>query len=222
MKDLDPRESMPFRADYFDSRPIAIAKVKESTKVYKESLARHVFFSSFSFFEAYVGNVLKEIIEFHGKEDLLRRTSLNAHTKTCESLAAKSKRKLQEYQKPQNNEKYASHGKKLHNENYRFPSTLLSTFGLKYLCSLIEEEKIRAVEIPNMLQEVLHLELDKTTEIDEFHKYRDVRNKIAHGTASPKDFSLPNAVRANDFLRNLALKVDRHVVEYFLVIETFE
>lgn len=202
---------MPIRADYFDKRPVATAKVKDSTKVYKESLARHVFFSSFSFFEAYVGNVLKEIVDFHGKEALFRRTNLNKHTISIDAEATKSKRKLQEYYKKKNSQRYSSHGKKLNNTGYRFPSTLLSTYGLKQLFSLIEDEKIRAVEIPNMLQDALHLELNEETETNVFHKHRDVRNRIAHGTASPTDFSLSKAVKANDFLRNFALKIDHHV-----------
>lgn len=222
MKGLDPGANMPIRADYFDSRPVASAKVRASTKVYKESLARHVFFSSFSFFEAYVGNVLREIIEFHGREAVLLRTSLNEHTKSCDSEALKSKRKLQEYYNPRNKDRYTSHGRKLVGTGYRFPSTLLSTFGLRKLIELIESEKIRAVDIPDILQEALHLDLDETTEVLEFHKYRGIRNRIAHGTASPADFSLPKAVEANDFLRNLALKIDGHVVQYFLVVETFE
>lgn len=222
MKELDPDGHIPIRADYFDSRPVATAKVQASTKVYKESLARHVFFSSFTFFEAYVGNVLKEIVDFHGKEALLDRTNLNECTQNLDADGSKSKRKLQEYADPKNRDRYASHGKKLQGVGYRFPSTLLSTFGLKHLCSLIEDEKIRAVEIPGLLQEALHLELDETTEVKEFHRHREVRNRIAHGTATPADFSIPTAVKANDFLRNLALKIDRHVVDYFLVVETFD
>lgn len=222
MKSLDPNEDMPIRADYFDSRPVASAKVRASAIVYKESLARHVFFSSFSFFEAYVMNVLKEIIEFHGKEELLARTDLNEGTKNCDSVTIKSKRKLQEYNVSKNRDRYFSYGNKLNSNGYRFPSTLLSTFGLRHLCSLIEKEKIRSVEIPTILQEALHLDLDTSAEVGVFHKHRDTRNRIAHGTATPDEISLRNAVEANDFLRNLALKIDRHVVDYFLVIETFE
>lgn len=222
MKELNPNQHMPIRADYFDSRPVAAAKVREITAVYKESLARHVFFSSFCFFEAYVCNVLKEIVDFHGKESLFDRTNLNECTVSCDQEAARSKRKLQEYYNPKDKDKYSSHGKKLNSAGYRFPSTLLSTFGLKHLCSLIEGEKIKAVDIPNLVQEALHLKLDPVTEVELFHKHRNARNRIAHGTASSADFSLPNAVRANDFLRNFALKIDRHVLEYFLVVERFE
>lgn len=222
MKDLDPSGNMPIRADYFDSRPVATAKVRESTKVYKESLARHVFFSSFSFFEAYVGSVLREIIEFHGREELISRTHLNEKTRECHSDVLKSKRKLQEFYTPKNKDRYKSHGKTLNSSGYRFPSTLLSTYGLKQLCSLIEDERVRAVEIPSLLQEALHIQLDLETEINVFHKYREARNRIAHGSAKPADFDIPNAISANDFLRNLALKIDRHVVDYFLIVETFE
>ncbi len=219
LKQLQPGQPIPFRPDYFDSRPVAHAKVRESCREYKKSLARHIFFSSFSFFEAYFGNVLREILDFHDRTRLLGKTELSSHTLTPSASGLASKRKLQEYPSAQNVDRYRSHRTKLELEGYHFPSALLSHYGLRRLIELVDGDSIRAVDIPELARDVLHLPLDQTAEVDVFHGYRETRNRIAHGTASSTDFDISKAVTANDFLRNLALKIDRQVVDFFLIVE---
>src|SRR5437016_909818 len=90
-------DQIPFRPDHFDSRPIAIEKVRENTKAYKAVLARYLFLSSFSFFEAYFNDVLKEIIDFHGSDSLLGRVSIKHNEKLSVEDSKSEKRKLQEY-----------------------------------------------------------------------------------------------------------------------------
>jgi hypothetical protein len=221
LKNLGPANPIPYRPDHFNSRPVATEKVKEDAKRYKPLLSRYIFLSSFSFFEAYFRDVLKEIIDFHGGEKLLERVSLRRNESLTDSESVKQKRKLQEYPNPRNRDRYVSNGKRLAEKGFGFPSTLLSGYGLRRLIELIDADAIRAVDIPKLAQEVIQIQLDQSTEIDVFHGYRETRNKIAHGRASPASLHLRKAVEANNFLRNVALKIDRHVVENFLVCELF-
>jgi RiboL-PSP-HEPN len=221
LKNLDPNTTIPFKADHFDSRPVATAKVLYRTKEYKAALSSHIFLSSFSFFEAYFHDILKEIVDFHGAPELLGKTSITKNHVLSDPESIKQKRKLQEYYTPGNQDRYVSNGKKLHNKGYRFPSTLLSGFGLQKLIELAQGDYIRAAEIPILALSVLQIDIDQKTEVDIFQGYRSVRNRIAHGRAGTRDLHLKKAIEANNFLRNLALKIDNHVVENFLVTERF-
>ena len=221
LKGLASDCTIAFKPDHFDSRPIAIDKVGENAKEYKALLSRYMFLSSFSFFEAYFRDVLTEIIDFHRRNVILERVSIKHNATLTDVDSKKQKRKLQEYATSSNRDRYLAYGKRLHEKGFRFPSTLLSAYGLRRLLELIPGESIRAADIPKLAQEVLQIQLDESTEIDIFNGYRKTRNKIAHGRASTASLHLRKAIEANNFLRNLALKIDRHVVEHFFVIEVF-
>jgi len=221
LRDVEPGSPIPFAPGHFDSRPVSTEKVKHDATQYKALLSRYMFLSSFSFFEAYIHGVLKEILDFHGTEKILGRLDISKNHILSEDLNnTKQKRKLQEYQTAKDLQKYKSYGLKLADKGFRFPSALLSKYGLKFLIELINKDNIRAVDIPALIQEVLQLELNET-EITMFHKYRNWRNEIAHGKCDNAILDLRKAVEANNFLRNLALKIDKHVIEYFLIVEAY-
>lgn len=221
LKGLQPAAPLPFTPDHFDPVRIPTDKVRFHAQEYKELLSRYIFLSSFSFFEAYFHDIIKEIIAFHTSEAILERASLAPNLALTDKEAKKSKRKLQEYAVPGNRDGYISHGRKLAARGFRFPSTLLSQYGLRRLLDLAQGDYIKAADIPGLAQDVLQLALEEKTEAEPFHNYRDIRNKIAHGRASAAALHLAKAVEANNFLRNLALKIDRHVVEHYLLVETF-
>lgn len=219
LKSLGPTDSIPFKPEHFDSRPIATAKVRENAKEYKALLSRYVFLSTFSFFEAYFHDLLEEIVQFHTKEGLIDKLSIAHNLTLTSSDVVHKKRKLQEYAKPNEKSKYKAATKALSEVGFRFPAALLSAYGLRRLFELLDGGYIPAVNIPQLAQEVLQLPLDQASEIDVFNGYRDDRNKIAHGRADKTSLHLSKAVEANNFLRNLALKIDRHSVEHFFLVE---
>jgi hypothetical protein len=210
---------MPFNPDHFESRPIATAKVIENTKEYKKLLSRYVFLSTFSFFEAYFHDLLKEVIEFHGRDGLKSQVGLSHNIGLNTPEDVKAKRKLQEYPKKSQTSKHKKYGRQLAEKGFRFPSSLLGSYGLEKLIELADAEYIPASKIPDLVQSVFQLHLDPATEVAPFSAYREQRNRIAHGRADMKSLHLRKAVEANNFLRNLALKIDKHVVEHFLLIE---
>lgn len=218
LKSVSGDDPIPFRPEHFDSRPVATAKVRENAKEYKRLLSQYVFLSVFSFFEAYFRDLLKEVIQFHGKDGLRNQIAISHNLTLTAHEDTKAKRKLQEYPKTSETEKYVKYGRSLAEKGFRFPSTLLGSYGLENVIELANEH-IPAEKIPKLVQSLFQLPLDPTTEIERFSAYRQQRNRIAHGQADSKSLHLGKAVEANNFLRNLALKIDRHVVEHFLVIE---
>lgn len=219
LKNAPEDSPIPFNPEHFDSRPIATAKVRENAKEYKTLLSRYVFLSAFSFFEAYFHDLLKEVIEFHGREGLRGQVGI-AHNVALNSVEdLKAKRKLQEYPKKSEVSKHKKYGRQLAEKGFRFPSTLLGSYGLEKLIELADAEYIPASKIPDLVQSVFQLPLDQDAEVKPFSDYREQRNRIAHGRADMKSLHLGKAVEANNFLRNLALKIDKHVVEHFLLIE---
>src|SRR6185369_13027352 len=50
--------------DFFQ-KPTSINRLKEIMPGYKKTLGAFLLLTSFSYFEAYVGNIFKEIFEFH-------------------------------------------------------------------------------------------------------------------------------------------------------------
>ena len=217
---LQPGETLPFTPDYFDATRIPTAKVRHNAAHYKELLSRQIFLSSFSFFEAYFHDVLKEIVQFHGGEALLEKVSIAPNLNPASSDAKRWKRKLQEYRTSSNLDGYVTYGRKLAGSGFRFPSELLARFGLRKLLDLVKGDYIRAIEIPILVEEILQLRLDPQSEVAAFQNYRKIRNRIAHGRASGASLHLKKAVEANNFLRNLALKIDKHVVEHYLIVES--
>lgn len=219
LKNLGPNEGLPFEPDYFDTRPIPTEKVKNHVKEYKAVLSRHIFISSFSYFEAYFIDLLREIVEFHDKTKLLSKHAIIKNEDLTSPELQKSVKKLREYPNRKNLDAYKTHGKRLAANGFVFPSGILAQHGLRQLIELIESDKIRSVEIPNLIESVLQLPLDSATETEQFHTFRKMRNKIAHGRPEQASLHLSKAIEANNFLRNLALRVDEHVTRHILLVE---
>jgi len=219
LKSLPQGAQLPFSPDHFNSRPIPTEKVRHHAKEYKAVLSRYIFLSSFSYFEAYFLDLLKEIIEFHGRGELLRKHDLSRNIALSSPDLAKSKKKLREYRVRGKVGAYASYGKRLAAEGFVFPSSVLARRGLQQLIDLTDADYIKAAEIPELVESILQLPLDPNSEKAKFHGYRDMRNKIAHGRPDSTSLHLAKAIEANDFLRNLALKIDRHVLEHLLLVE---
>lgn len=215
-----PMEQPPlFKPDHFDSRPIKTEKVLHDTEVYKETLSRHIVLSSFSYFEAYFHDVLQEILDFHGKDLLMGVSTLTTAMKdTDDPTIEKARKKLSEYPKKSNLDKYKNNQAKLVKSGQLMPSSLLAQYGYNLLTELIEKDYIPASRIPELSKSILQLKLDEQ-ETEHLHGYRGIRNKIAHGRITEGSLFVKKAIEMNNFFRNLALKIDRHVIKHFLIVE---
>lgn len=210
------------RPDYFTGDKTPPEGVQQRAENYKHTLARYIVISSFSFFEAYIEDAIRELIDFHGGDEQFINTAEQSAKKFLSAMPAsieKHKRKLQEPIKPQKKLKYAKHSQELIDAGYRFPSELLSSYGVRAIIQKLES--LKSADIPDLMMQGFHLNLDQKT-IDRFHEIRGARNDIAHGKiAKRKNLSLNDAMQMNSDLRDIAVKFDKHLVEHFFVIEQF-
>ena len=206
------------KIDFFNA-PSSPNELLSYSQQYKSELSKYVILSNFSFFEAYVTDVIDEMFKFHGgKEEMIRKTKdrCKGHIDPSGSSIIESRKKLQDSYKKKNHQKYKKHTSILKKQNFKFPSELLSHYGLKKVKD--ELKKIKSAEMPDLLQDGFHIDLTDD-EVKGFHTIREFRNKIAHGNKNR--FNLREAMECNKVLKNLAVKIDRHFVKNFFIIEVY-
>ena len=218
------------KPDYFN-RNYNPDDILELAKHYKNNLAKYTLLSAFSFFEVYIKEVINELVKFHGGKDIFISNLNIRHQKFIKNqntVLQLNKKKLQEYLKKKNKLRYAKH-LKLVNEipSYRNPSELLATYGLKTFIELVNGHNFKSVLIPDLLEFAFCIDLTeklnsyedlKEKNIREtFDIIRDIRNSIGHGKAGNLGFE--KAIEITKFLRKLSLKIDKHLVENFFILE---
>jgi hypothetical protein len=204
--------------DYFKGEQ-SKEQLKSYAAEYKNNLGKYRLMSNFSYFEAYVSDAIEEMLMFHGGAEQLITTArkrCQQHVSPTDTTIISNRKKLQDSYKRQNDGKYQKYTKLLQKNNFKFPSELLSSYGVKKLIDDIKN--LKSVGIPDLLIDGLHFPLSKD-DVKEFHRIRDIRNKIAHGKR--KTLDMPSAMRCNRFLRELSVRIDNHIVNNFFVIERF-
>lgn len=202
--------------DLFD-KPVDYQRLREIIPNYRKVLGRFLIMSSFSYFEVYISDVFMEIFDFHGgKQEFLRcaTSKRDATFITTDQAQERILKQLRDRPKKGKQAKYKKLCGELNYTSYRFPTDLLSAYGI--LCLQKRPQDLKAVEIPDLVRDALGLTLLQT-DIDNFHRIRDMRNDIAHGRKTEVD--LGEAIKENRFLRKLAVKIDLHVVKHFFVVE---
>lgn len=215
-----PDQEFTFQPDYFKGGGNSKDWMSERVLAYQDELARTTLITAFSYFEAYVKDVLAEIVEFHGGKEpflsLARERSSRFLSEPPPNLL-EYKRKLQDNPEPAKWEKYQKFGRLLDEKGFRFPTDLMSSFGAQFLIQKLSKNKgMRAWEIPGILSECLLMNVDKE-DLEMFEDARSLRNAIGHGR--PPKIELKKALRISSQLHGFAAKVDRHVIEHFLVIQ---
>lgn len=206
--------------DYFQE-PANYTRLKNIRKGYKKTLGRFLLLSSFSYFEAYVQEVLKEAFDYAGGEERISgalKKSLDMLREPPQEFETEL-RKLKEPKDPNKTQKYAIAKKNIFGfkPNFPMPITLLSYHGLSNTLQAINS--MRAAQIPDLLDGLVGFELspeEKTT----FQQYRNLRNEIAHGKVT--EYNLSEAIDANTFFRGLAIRIDKHICRFFLLVDTEE
>ena len=204
-------------ADYFKGEP-NIEQLKGFSSKYKKNRGKLLFINTFSYFESYFKDLISEIENFHGGKEAFRDAALKKQKKhmnihSDQQLILNSN-KLREYKKQTHLLKYTKHISALEHTDFRFPSEMLSTFGLIELFKNYSD--LKASEIPHVAEYAFGVEIS-SMELEVYSKYRDLRNKIAHGKISEVEFK--EAIEMNYFMRTLALKIDKQVVRNFFLIE---
>ncbi|MCB9779723.1 MAG: hypothetical protein H6742_14255 [Alphaproteobacteria bacterium] len=189
-------------------------KLRAFKPSYKKTLGRFVLLSSFSYFEAYVQDAIREVIDFHGDwKGGLREKNLRSMN-TNDPMISKARRGLTERRKAGPEQRYAKLQATLREAGYRFPSDLVAAFGIAKVEEALQD--LRAARIPEFLQSAFGFDMP-ADDLLEFQRLREWRNTVAHGRGAEVD--LGEAMTANRFLRGLAMRIDSHLVRNFLVIE---
>lgn len=210
-------------ADYFKSEPDH-NRLKLIKRNYKKVLGNSLTLSLFSYFESYVFDLIREILEFH-KENLGESFFDFLEKKRKESFILeeseleiqKNIKKLRDQVKPQKKQSYSKAIKELSKTSYQFPSQLFALFGIKEIERNIDSFK--AKDIPMIIEVIFGLELTED-EKSFFEEIRNRRNQIAHGNNII--IELKEAIQYAKNLRQLAARIDKHICKYFFIIEAFE
>lgn len=206
--------------DHFKGKSNDRSELLKFTSNYQSEVARSTLITAFSYFEAYLKGALQELIEFHGgEEEFQRKAKISAERffKSVSTTVQTNKRKLQDNPKANKKAKYEKYALLLENAGFRFPTDLLSHFGVsKLILSADDKRGFKAYEIPSVLKDALlyPLTADEHKLIEEV---RTQRNRIAHGGGSP--ILLATSLRHASSLHKLAAKVDDHLVDHFFVIQ---
>ena len=202
---------------YIKNDNMTAEELNRRAELASDTIGKELLLSTFSYFEAYVADALQEILDFHGGTQSLLEISkrhIVHRDNTISAKAAESKRKVQEYPKNNLKAKYKKHLLVLQSEGYPLPSQRTAAYGWKVLSQTVK--RLKTEMIPELLFTALLFPISDT-ERTTFHTLRDKRNKIAHGRLTR--YPMRKAIENGKFLRDLAVKIDRHIVENFLLIE---
>ncbi|WP_407533304.1 HEPN domain-containing protein [Acinetobacter baumannii] len=205
------------KPDYYSSENL-LTSLKSRMSGYKSHISDYLLLSLFSYFEAFIVDIIKEFLDFHGgiqqfQSYATRKSKHSIEIISYEKNIRKNKNKLKPTNaKNQPDRKHAT--RELKKINFKFPSDHFSSYGIFMLGKKIDELKAR--DIPEILINVLLLELTEF-EIKEFHGIRDTRNKIAHGNTV--HLNIKEVTEKNRTLMNLAKKVNKHICENFKIYE---
>ena len=206
--------------DHFKGNSNDITALLGFIASYQNEIARSTLITVFSYFEAYLKSALQEVIEFHGGKSEFQRKAKNRAERFFRSVPATvqaNKRKLQDIPNASKQAKYEKFARLLEQAGFRFPTDLLSHFGVTQLI-LKADDKLgfKAHEIPSVLKDALLYPLT-TAEKEIIERIRLERNGIAHGGGTP--IRLATSLRDASSLHTLAAAVDHHIVDHFFLIQ---
>lgn len=208
-------DKMPFRPDTFHDHS-QIGKIQASCQRYKPEVSKLIRLGAFSYFEVYVGDLLGEILAFHGANELLDQMTVQFDPSGLTNDQVIARRQLQDYPYKDKELKYQKRFRQLDGLGVQFPFHGLVRAGLLQIRRRANGYK--SSEIPGMIGDCLGF-LMTEDQICKYDEIRESRNRIAHGRASVADKDVLLALSSTLFLRDVALQVDQHVVKNWLVVD---
>jgi hypothetical protein len=208
--------------DFFVHDHSTSADLLATISQYEPRLASNLLRSNFTLFEVYVKSSVREMLDFHGGEDSFmdlarRRSKRFIVSSTLEVEKYKSRLRTRgRLNRLGNHFRHLTATRALVRADYRFPSELLAHYGVKML--VYNLKKLKPSGVRDLLENGLHLELPEA----EWARYKAItimRNQLVH--ESHTTISILEAVKMSQDLRELAVKIDKHLVEHFFVIERY-
>lgn len=190
-----------------------VSNIEDCATDYKKRLATYLYFSAFSYFEFYIGEICDEIINSQPKIDI--DSYLSNHLATHENTQKRIK--LDHNLDSRRIDRYKSISKQLINEGYKKPNEILFNSLISLLKS--QSEDLKANNIPDFLEKVFLYKFSKS-DSDTFHSIRSNRNSIGHGDHSYAP-DLSDVVEMNRFLKKLSSDIDSHIIFHFKELNNF-
>ncbi len=191
-----------------------VDNITNCTTNYQTKLATYLYFSTFSYFEAFIVDISLEIINGFNK---LNKEDYIKHYKPNQDILS-DMIKVDKVFEANKKDRYIKFSKKLRADGYRDPERLVFS-ALTEMFS-IKMENIKANEIPVFLEKTLVFNLTEA-EQSTFHSIRNNRNSIGHGGRgfSPQ---LNDVINANKFFKSLSERIDKHVTFYFFNLNNYQ
>lgn len=192
--------------DYIDN-------LEHATSGYQKKLATYLYFSAFSYFEAYIIDLAKEVTAQFIQID--PKTYLANHSISQDLINNRSK--LIKPHNPSKEDRYKKFSKLLKTAGYQTPAELLFSSSLQSLNEKIND--LKANDIPVFLEKIF---LYKMPDLEKqvFHSMRDNRNSIGHGDKAYIP-NLSDVIEANKFFKKISAEIDNHVVFHFFQLPNF-
>lgn len=174
---------------------------------YQKKLATYLYFSTFSYFEAFIKDLFSEIVShFHllNVEDYIT-------TNPISELGSNLRSQLDQPFDSRKLNKYTKKSRELSSQGYNKPELLLFSTLIKSFCDKIED--LKANDIPDFSEKVFAYKFIEDDKL-QFHSIRSNRNSIGHGSRLFNP-DLSDVLKANKTLKQLASKIDLHLQYYF-------
>lgn len=181
---------------------------------YQSKLATYLYFSLFSYFEAFILDLAQEVLSSLSYLD--GKKYVDNHTENFEE--EKNKAKLSNDFDPRKIDRYKKYSAKLKDQGYLTPKEILLSSLLDNLNSKIDN--LKASDIPNFLENTFFITFNKK-ENELYHSLRDNRNSIGHGKKSFTP-TIKDVIIANKFFKELSLKIDKQMTQHFFELQNFK
>lgn len=190
-----------------------IDNLNSCTADYQKKLASYLFFSLFSYFESFIGDISNEVLEN------LEHINVSKYLKDTEAIdTAKEEKILDTKFDPRKKDRYSKFSKELIQKGYKEPEQLIFSSMISMLKSSIES--LKANDIPEFLKKSFYFELNKSDNTT-YHNLRDNRNSLGHGGTSFSP-NLKDVIEANKFFKRISKEIDSQISKNYLGLNNFQ
>jgi hypothetical protein len=193
-------------SDYIDN-------LKICSTAYQSKLASYLYFSLFSYFEAFIFDLMHEVIEAFDRLDVSNYLEVSR----CMDRENEN-RVLNRNYDPRKIDKYKKYSKELLNKGYKEPGILMFSSLIEMMKSNLKNMK--ANDIPTFLEKIFFFKLSYADNLI-FCDLRDKRNSLGHGGISFTP-NLRNVIDANKFFKRISRNLDEHITRNYMKLNNFQ
>ena len=191
-----------------------IDNIEACTKDYQKRLATYLYFSTFSYFEAYITDLSKETISQFAKLD--KADYLLKHKLNQDLINYRIK--LGKVIDPRKKSRYIKFSRKLNSEGYKPPEEIVFSSFIDLFMDKLSD--LKANDIPVFLDKYFLYNMPES-ERQVFHTIRNNRNSIGHGDKAYTP-TLSDVIEANKFFKKVSAEIDSHIMFHFDKLQNYQ